>query len=105
MNSTVAPSSQTKLPPGNPKNLHSVTDVLAAGAIMAVRQPGAGAQMLFEVLVKRADIKARDLARLDPPHRIRIGAGGRSGPTLLASTCTSNFRLLTSNSQEIHTPP
>ncbi len=55
------------LPPGNPKNMHSVTDVLAKGATMAVRQPGAGAQMLFDVLLKRADIKPRDLSRLDPP--------------------------------------
>ena len=55
------------LPPGNPKNLRSVTDVLARGARMAVRQPGAGAQMLFDVLLKRADIKARDLKLLDPP--------------------------------------
>lgn len=55
------------LQPGNPKNLHSVADVLAKRATMAVRQPGAGAQMLFDVLLKRADIKARDLNRLDPP--------------------------------------
>jgi putative molybdopterin biosynthesis protein len=45
------------LPPGNPKNLHSVADVLAAGATMAVRQP----------LLKRADIKERELKRLEPP--------------------------------------
>ncbi len=55
------------LPPGNPKKLHSIADVLAAGATMAVRQPGAGAQMLFEVLLRRADIKERDLKRLEPP--------------------------------------
>jgi putative molybdopterin biosynthesis protein len=55
------------LPPGNPKKLHSIADLLAAGATMAVRQPGAGAQMLFEVLLRRADIKERDLKRLEPP--------------------------------------
>ena len=55
------------LQPGNPKQLHSVTDVLARRATMAVRQPGAGAQMLFDVLLKRADIKPRDLKLLDPP--------------------------------------
>jgi putative molybdopterin biosynthesis protein len=55
------------LPPGNPRNLHSIADVLAAGATMAVRQPGAGAQMLFDVLLKRAGIKERDLKRLEPP--------------------------------------
>src|SRR5687768_11660247 len=32
------------LPPGNPKQLHSLSNVLASGARMAVRQPGAGAQ-------------------------------------------------------------
>jgi putative molybdopterin biosynthesis protein len=55
------------LQPGNPKKLHSVADVLAAGATMAVRQPGAGAQMLFDVLMERANIKQRDLKRLEPP--------------------------------------
>ncbi|MDQ8731451.1 helix-turn-helix transcriptional regulator [Bradyrhizobium sp. LHD-71] len=55
------------LQPGNPKNLHSIVDVLRTGAMMAVRQPGAGAQMLFDVLLARADIKGRDLNRLEPP--------------------------------------
>jgi putative molybdopterin biosynthesis protein len=55
------------LPPGNPKSLHSVADVLATGATVAIRQPGAGAQMLFGVLLKRAGIKERDLKRLEPP--------------------------------------
>ena len=55
------------LQPGNPKSLHGIADVLKAGATMAVRQPGAGAQMLFDVLLKRTDIKARDLKLLDPP--------------------------------------
>jgi putative molybdopterin biosynthesis protein len=53
--------------PGNPKDLHSVADVLKTGATMAVRQPGAGAQMLFDVLLKRADIKLHELKLLDPP--------------------------------------
>src|ERR1700761_7737781 len=35
------------LPPGNPKNLHGIADVLGAGATMAIRQPGAGAQLLL----------------------------------------------------------
>jgi excisionase family DNA binding protein len=55
------------LPPGNPKHLHSLTDVLASGARMAVRQQGAGAQMLLEVLLTRADGKQQDLRRLEPP--------------------------------------
>ncbi len=55
------------LPPGNPKNVQSLPDVLASGATMAVRQPGAGAQFLLDVLLKRAGINPRDLRRLDPP--------------------------------------
>jgi putative molybdopterin biosynthesis protein len=53
--------------PGNPKALASLTDVLASGVKMAVRQPGAGAQMLLEVLLARAGATPRDLRRLDPP--------------------------------------
>ena len=52
---------------GNPKHLHSLPDVLATGAQMAVRQPGAGAQMLLEVLLMRAGAGHKDLRRLEPP--------------------------------------
>jgi putative molybdopterin biosynthesis protein len=55
------------LPPDNPKQLHGLSDVLASGARMAVRQPGAGAQMLLEVLLSRAGAGHKDLRRLDPP--------------------------------------
>ena len=55
------------LPPGNPKQLHSLADVLASGAQMAVRQPGAGAQMLLDVLLTRAGAEPKDLRRLEPP--------------------------------------
>ncbi len=55
------------LPPGNPKQLHTLSDVLASGAKMAVRQPGAGAQMLLEVLLTRAGAGPKDLRRLEPP--------------------------------------
>jgi excisionase family DNA binding protein len=55
------------LPPDNPKQLHNLADVLASGARMAVRQPGAGAQMLLEVLLARAGATHKDLQRLDPP--------------------------------------
>jgi putative molybdopterin biosynthesis protein len=55
------------LPQGNPKQLHSLADVLASGARMAVRQPGAGAQMLLEVLLARAGATPKDLRRLEPP--------------------------------------
>jgi putative molybdopterin biosynthesis protein len=41
--------------------------VLGSGARMAVRQQGAGAQMLLEVLLARAGAKPRDLRRLEPP--------------------------------------
>src|SRR5947209_6200865 len=55
------------LPPGNPKHLHGLTDVVSARARMAVRQPGAGAQMLLDVLLTRAGARPKDLHRLDPP--------------------------------------
>jgi excisionase family DNA binding protein len=55
------------LPPGNPKGLHDVADVLAKGATMAVRQAGAGARMLLDVVLKREGIAARKLKCLDPP--------------------------------------
>jgi putative molybdopterin biosynthesis protein len=53
--------------PGNPKHLQSLAEVLATGAQMAVRQSGAGAQMLLDVLLKRAGVGHKDLRRLDPP--------------------------------------
>jgi molybdate-binding protein len=55
------------LAPGNPKNLRTLADVLSAGAKMAVRQPGAGAQMLLEALLTRAGAAPKDLRRLEPP--------------------------------------
>ncbi len=55
------------LPSGNPRHLHGLADVLSSGARMAVRQPGAGAQMLLDVLLRRAGIKPSDLNRLEPP--------------------------------------
>ena len=53
--------------PGNPKHLFGLADTLATGAQMAVRQPGAGARMLLDVLLTRAGAGPRDLRRLDPP--------------------------------------
>jgi putative molybdopterin biosynthesis protein len=55
------------LAPGNPKQLHSLSDVLSSGAQMAVRQPGAGAQMLLDVLLTRAGAGSKDMHRLEPP--------------------------------------
>jgi excisionase family DNA binding protein len=55
------------LAPGNPKQLHSLPDVLSSDARMAVRQPGAGAQMLLDVLLMRAGAGPKALRRLEPP--------------------------------------
>lgn len=55
------------LPHGNPQHLHSLTDVLAAGARMGMRQQGTGAQMLLDVLLKRAGASMRDLRRIETP--------------------------------------
>ncbi len=55
------------LAPGNPKGLQSVSDVLASGAQMAVRQTGAGAQLLLDALLARAGASPKDLRRRDPP--------------------------------------
>ncbi len=68
------------LAPGNPKNLHTLADVLASGAKMAVRQPGAGAQMLLEALLMREGAANKDLRRLDPPSL--------TGPDLAAAIGT-----------------
>jgi molybdate-binding protein len=53
--------------PGNPKQLNSLADVLSSRAKMAVRQPGAGAQMLLETLLARTGATPKDLRRLEPP--------------------------------------
>jgi putative molybdopterin biosynthesis protein len=53
--------------PSNPKRLQSLPDVAASGAKMAIRQSGAGAQLLFEALAKRAGVGTKDLNRLEPP--------------------------------------
>ncbi|MGB3391245.1 MAG: helix-turn-helix transcriptional regulator [Pseudaminobacter sp.] len=52
---------------GNPKGLHSLADVLAGNARMAVRQKGAGAQTLLETLLARSGVKLSELNQLDPP--------------------------------------
>ncbi|HKS18592.1 MAG TPA: helix-turn-helix transcriptional regulator [Bradyrhizobium sp.] len=54
------------LPSGNPRHLQNFADVLASGAKMAVRQQGAGAQMLLDVQLARAGVKPADLHRLEP---------------------------------------
>ena len=55
------------LPPGNPRSFNSLADVLQKRARMAVRQPGAGAHMLLDVLLAQAGANQKDLHRLEPP--------------------------------------
>jgi excisionase family DNA binding protein len=55
------------LAPGNPKGLHSMSDVVASGAQVAVRQAGAGAQLLLDTLLTRAGASPKDLRRFEPP--------------------------------------
>ena len=53
--------------PGNPKDLKNLADAVSKGARIAVRQPGAGAQMLLDVLLQQQGTKLKDIERLDPP--------------------------------------
>lgn len=53
--------------PGNPRKLRSLSDVLGSGAKIAVRQQGAGAQLLLDALIKRAGASLKDLRRREPP--------------------------------------
>ena len=55
------------LAPGNPKNLNSLSDVLSSGAQVAMRQPGAGAQLLLEALLARLGASVKNLRRREPP--------------------------------------
>jgi molybdate-binding protein len=52
---------------GNPKNIRCLEDVLAKKASMAVRQKGAGAQMLLNVMLARLGTNIGALNRLLPP--------------------------------------
>src|SRR5262249_38347644 len=54
------------LAPGNPKNLNSLSDVLSSGAQMAMRQPGAGAQLLLEALLTRLAAPPKNMGRREP---------------------------------------
>ncbi|MGJ4943136.1 substrate-binding domain-containing protein [Bradyrhizobium sp. HKCCYLS1011] len=53
--------------PSNPRHLASLADVLASGAVVAMRQPGAGAQLLLESLLARAGASLKDVKRGEPP--------------------------------------
>ena len=55
------------LPPGNPRSLNSLSNVIESGARMAMRQPGAGAHMLLDALLARAGADQKDLNRPGPP--------------------------------------
>lgn len=55
------------LAPGNPKNLRSLSDVLVSGALVAMRQEGAGAQLLLEALLARLGTGTKSLRRREPP--------------------------------------
>ncbi|WP_353645262.1 helix-turn-helix transcriptional regulator [Mesorhizobium sp. WSM2239] len=55
------------LPPGNPRSLNSLADILERNAKMAMRQPGAGAHMLLDMLIARAGASPKELNRLEPP--------------------------------------
>lgn len=55
------------LPPGNPKGLKSISDILSRDVKLATRQKGAGAQMLLEALLERAGSSLSDLNCLEQP--------------------------------------
>ncbi|MET4220981.1 molybdate-binding protein [Bradyrhizobium sp. LB7.2] len=75
------------LPPGNPKRLRGLSDVLALGARMAMRQQGTGAQMLLDVLLTRAGASTRDL------RRIATRAAARSADLDFVPLVWENFDL------------
>ena len=66
--------------PGNPRSFGNLDDVLARGARMAMRQRGAGADMLLSLLLSRVGASQGDLNRLEPPCL--------SGPDLAAAIRT-----------------
>jgi excisionase family DNA binding protein len=55
------------LAPGNPKNLHSLADVISSGAQVAMRQPGAGAQLLLEALLVRLGASVKSVRHREAP--------------------------------------
>ncbi|WP_181707710.1 helix-turn-helix transcriptional regulator [Chthonobacter rhizosphaerae] len=55
------------VPPGNPAGIASVPDAVAKGLRFAVRQKGAGAQLLLEALVARGGLDAAQVAIAGAP--------------------------------------
>lgn len=53
--------------PGNPRAIGSLEDALACGARFAMRQKGAGAQMLLDVMLERLGAAASQVNRLEAP--------------------------------------
>ncbi|MBB4001989.1 MAG: helix-turn-helix transcriptional regulator [Aurantimonas endophytica] len=54
------------LPPGNSKGFASLEDVIEGKARLAVRQKGAGAQMLLDAMLARLGVSVESLNRLEP---------------------------------------
>lgn len=54
--------------PGNPRGLSSLEDALGQGARFAMRQKGAGAQMLLDVMLERLGVKAGEVKQLAAPR-------------------------------------
>jgi putative molybdopterin biosynthesis protein len=67
--------------PGNPLRLADVAGIAARRARLALRPPGAGAQLLLLALVARADLALDDLAAVKPacPTGADIAQAVRSG--------------------------
>ncbi|WP_075214497.1 helix-turn-helix transcriptional regulator [Mongoliimonas terrestris] len=69
------------VPAGNPKGVESIVEALDRDLRFAVRQPGAGAQLLLEAMLKRAGRDADVIAVAGPPaatgselaHAVRAG--------------------------------
>jgi excisionase family DNA binding protein len=53
--------------PGNPLGIADIGDVVGKRLRMAVRPPGAGAQLLLQALLHRRKMSLNDLVRVNPP--------------------------------------
>lgn len=63
--------------PGNPKKIKDFADILDGKVKVALRQKGAGAQQLLELLLAKEGVRLSDLNRADTPSM--------SGPDLVAT--------------------
>lgn len=55
------------VPPGNPLGLSGLEDLALKRPRVATRQPGAGAQVLLEALLRRSGLRPDALNRIEPP--------------------------------------